>query len=99
MDLHSKKIVGYSFGLKMKTELVIKALENAYHGQKPDDGLIFHSDLGTQYTSDDFEETIKTFNMTHSFSYKGSPYDNACIDSFYAILKKRRSEPRSLPRL
>jgi len=50
--------------------------------------LIFHSDLGTQYTSDEFAKTIKNFNMTHSFSYKGSPYDNACIESFHAILKK-----------
>jgi len=52
MDLHTKKIVGHSFSHKMTADLVIKALENAYHTQKPDDGLIFHSDLSTQYTSD-----------------------------------------------
>jgi len=88
MDLHSKKIVGYSFSRTMSTELVVKALRNAYHTQRPDGRLIFHSDLGTQYTSDEFGQAIKTFNMTHSFSYKGSPYDNACIESFHAILKK-----------
>src|SRR5699024_482791 len=88
MDLHTKKIVGYSFSRTMTTELITKALENAYDMQKPDNGLIFHSDLGTQYTSDEFSQTIKAFNMTHSFSYKGSPYDNACIESFHAILKK-----------
>lgn len=88
MDLHTKKIVGYSFSRNMTTELVIKALENAYYSQKPGKGLIFHSDLGTQYTSDDFTKMIKKFDMTHSFSYKGSPYDNACIESFHAILKK-----------
>ena len=88
MDLHTKKIVGYSFSKTMTTELIIQALENAYHTQKPAKGLIFHSDLGTQYTSDTFAQTIKAFNMTHSFSYKGSPYDNACIESFHAILKK-----------
>lgn len=43
----------------MTTELVIKALENAYYKQKPEDRLIFHSDLGTQDTSDDFKKTIK----------------------------------------
>ena len=48
MDLHTKKIVGYSFGRKMTTELVIKALENAYYTQQLNEGLIFHSDLGTQ---------------------------------------------------
>src|SRR5690625_7355132 len=77
MDLHSKKIVGYSFSRTMSAELVIKALKNAYHTQRPDGRLIFHSDLGTQYTSDEFGQVIKTFNMIHSFSYKGSPYDNA----------------------
>ena len=71
----------------MTTDL-IKALENAYHAQKPHEGLIFHSDLGTQYTSTDFAKVIKKFKMTHSFSYKESPYDNACIESFHAILKK-----------
>jgi len=88
MDLHTKKIVGYSFGRTMTTELITKALENAYHIQQPAEGLIFHSDLGTQYTSDEYEKLIKKFKMTHSFSYKGSPYDNACIESFHATLKR-----------
>src|SRR5690625_2633640 len=88
MDLHTKKIVGYSFSRTMTTELITKALANAYHIQKPGEGLIFHSDLGTQYTSDEFAEIIQKFTMTHSFSYKGSPYDNACMESFHAILKK-----------
>lgn len=88
MDLHSKKIVGYSFGRSMTTELVTQALENACDVQKPGNDLIFHSDLGTQYTSEDFEKVVKSHNITHSFSYKGSPYDNACIESFHAILKK-----------
>ena len=88
MDLHTKKIIGYSFSRTMTTELITKSLENAYHTQKPGEGLIFHSDLGTQYTSDEFAKVIQKFNMTHSFSYKGNPYDNACIESFHAVLKK-----------
>lgn len=88
MDLHTRKIVGFSFGRTMTTELIIKALNNAYHAQQPGKNLIFHSDLGSQYTSDEFAIVIKQLNMTHSFSYKGSPYDNACIESFHAILKK-----------
>src|SRR5699024_4138475 len=65
-----------------------KALENAYCTQEPSEGLLFHSELGTQYTSEEFANTIKKFNMTHSFRHKGSPYDNACIESFHATLKK-----------
>lgn len=88
MDLHTKKIVGYSFGRTMTTELITIALENAYYTQQPTEGLIFHSDLGSQYTSDEFTTVINEFNLTQSFSYKGSPYDNACIESFHATLKK-----------
>lgn len=88
LDLHSKKVIGYSFSRSMTTDLIERALENAYVTQKPGDGVIFHSDLGSQYTSDDFAQMIQSFKMTHSFSYKGSPYDNACIESFHAILKK-----------
>lgn len=88
MDLHTKKIVGYSFSRSMTTDLIIRALENAYYSQNPSGGIVFHSDLGSQYTSDDFAKKIQAYKMTHSFSHKGSPYDNACIESFHAILKK-----------
>lgn len=88
MDLHTHKIVGYSFAKSMTTELVIKALANACDTQQPKDGLILHTDLGTQYTSEAFEQYAKSQGITQSFSRKGCPYDNACIESFHAILKK-----------
>jgi len=65
----------------MTTELIIKALNNAYEAQRPGDDLIFHSDLGSQYTSEAFGQVIQSYNITHFFSYKG-------IESFHAILKK-----------
>jgi len=88
MDLHTKKIVGFSFDRHMTTALITKALQNAYHIQRPSKGLIFHSDLGSQYTSESFQAILGHYGMRQSFSYKGSPYDNACIESFHAILKK-----------
>src|SRR5690625_4830539 len=88
MDLHTNKIVGYSFGRTMTTELIIKALENTNRTQQPGKDLVSHSYLGTQYTSDEFANVIDTYNMIHSFSYKGTPYDNACIKYFHATLKK-----------
>ncbi|MBS4172774.1 IS3 family transposase [Bacillus sp. FJAT-49736] len=88
MDLHSKKIVGYSFGRKMTTDLVISALNNALDTQHTREGLILHSDLGSQYTSEDFQKLCETRKIKQSFSKKGCPYDNACIESFHAILKK-----------
>lgn len=88
MDLHTKKIIGYSFAKTMTTDLIINALNNSVVSQKPSPGLIFHSDLGSQYTSIEFQKVVEKLNITHSFSKKGCPYDNACIESFHAALKK-----------
>ncbi|TJZ36566.1 IS3 family transposase [Priestia megaterium] len=88
LDLHSKKIVGYSFSRSMTSELVIEALQNAYTNQKPRKGLLLHTDLGSQYTSSEFTQHVHKYQMEQSFSQKGCPYDNACIESFHAILKK-----------
>lgn len=88
LDLHTKKIIGYAFSRTMDTELALKAVENAYSAQNPQNTIILHSDLGSQYTSSNFEEYLSKLNIVHSFSAKGCPYDNACIESFHASLKK-----------
>lgn len=88
MDLHSKKIVGYSYSTSMTTELAVNAVKIACLNVKSTKGLILHSDLGSQYTSLKFEEYLKSKQMIHSFSRKGNPYDNACIESFHSVLKK-----------
>lgn len=88
LDLHTRKVFSYAFGRNMMTKLIKTALQNAYDTQHPGAGLIFHSDLGSQYTSEEFACLIHEYNMEHSFSYKSSPYVNVCIESFHAILKK-----------
>lgn len=50
--------------------------------------IILHSDLGTQYTSLKFKDYLSSKGIAHSFSRKGSPYDNACIESYHSVLKK-----------
>ena len=75
----------------MTDDLVIDALKNACDNRKINSGLIFHSDLGSQYTSNDFEALLRTLNITHSYSKKGCPYDNASMESFNAILKKEEN--------
>ena len=74
---------------KMTNDLVIKSLKNAYYSQAPDKSkkLIFHSDLGSQYTSNDLKDICNEFNIIQSFSKKGFPYDNACIESFHSSIK------------
>jgi putative transposase len=88
LDLHSKKVIGYSFSRTMTTDLVIQALANAYDTQTPERGLIIHTDLGSQYTSEEFTKYVQSKGMKQSFSRKGCPYDSACMESFHAILKK-----------
>ncbi len=72
----------------MTTELVVQSLKNACLNVKNAKGIILHSDLGTQYTSQKFQELISKKRMIHSFSRKGNTYDNACIESFHSVLKK-----------
>ncbi|WP_246552452.1 IS3 family transposase [Vallitalea pronyensis] len=88
MDLYSKKIMGYAYGQKMTSDLAIKAVENACLNVEDTSGIIIQTDLGTQYTSHQFMNYIARKNMLQSFSGKGNPYDNACIESFHSVLKK-----------
>lgn len=88
MDLHSRKIIGYHFDQNRTTDIVAKALDEAILNRKVDNGLILHTDLGSQYTSNEYEEALKKLAITHSYSRKGCPYDNAGIESFHALLKK-----------
>lgn len=89
MDLYSRKIIGYAMSKSIDTTLALQAVKNAVKLQNPTKPLILHSDLGCQYTSSAFKEYIDSIKMIiHSFSGKGCPYDNACIESFHASLKK-----------
>ena len=88
MDLYDRKIIGWSYGKNITAELATQAVKNACLNIPDTEGIILHSDLGSQYTSDEFENYLKSQGMLHSFSRKGNPYDNACIESFYN--RKRR---------
>ena len=88
MDLFDLKIIGWSYGKNMTSELVISAFEKAKTARGVTEGMIFHSDLGSQYTSNEYEKILLENNVKHSYSKKGYPYDNASMESFNAILKK-----------
>lgn len=88
MDLYDLKIIGWSYGENMTAELVISAFEKAMIARGVTEGMIFHSDLGSQYTSNEYENLLVKNKVKHSYSKKGYPYDNASMESFNAILKK-----------
>ena len=88
MDLFDLKIIGWSYGINMTAELVVEAFRKAKLERGIIKGMIFHSDLGSQYTSNEYEKMLLENNVKHSYSKKGYPYDNASMESFNAILKK-----------
>lgn len=88
MDLFSRKIVGWSLASHMKKELTLQALNMALVTRQPGEGLLHHSDRGSQYSSQDYIDILKENEMNISMSRKGDPYDNACIESFHATIKK-----------
>ena len=72
MDLYDRKIIGYSYGKSMTADLALDAVKNACLNVSDTNGIILHSDLGSQYTSDLFEEYMRTNGFIHSFSRKGN---------------------------
>ncbi len=71
-----------------EAELAAEAVKNACLNVRYIRGIIFHGDQGSPYTSQVFEIYLSNMGMLHSFSRKGNPYDNACIESFHSITKK-----------
>lgn len=88
MDLFSRKIVGWCIASHMTKELVIQALNMALVSRQPSEGLIHHSDRGSQYCAQEYIEILNKNKMQISMSKKGDPYDNACMESFHATIKK-----------
>jgi putative transposase len=88
IDLYSRKIIGWSMNKRMKKSLVISAMEMALGQRKTEEGLIFHSDRGSQYCSFEFRKLLKIRNIQQSMSRKGNCWDNAVAESFFSTLKK-----------
>ena len=92
LDAYSRKIVGWSMGKRITQDLVRDALWMALGRRRPDgeSGLLHHSDRGSQYASEAFQELLRDENITCSMSRKGNCWDNAMMESFFATLKKER---------
>ena len=88
LDLFSRKVVGWSISESLATPLVSTTLRNAIEARKPDTkSLLHHSDRGSQYTSDDYQKTLRTLNIICSMSRTGCCYDNAVMERFFWSLK------------
>lgn len=87
MDLFSRKIVGWAMSESMDTKLVEAAWNMAVGQRKPPQGLLHHSDQGSNYTSEAFQQALKKHDCQISMNRVGNCYDNAAMESFFATLK------------
>ena len=86
MDLFARKIIAWTLSDTMEVSSVIETINKAKAVRNTDLPLIIHSDRGSQYVSNAWREA--TENMQRSYSHKGYPYDNACIESFHSLIKR-----------
>lgn len=87
IDVASRRVVGWAMADHMRSELVCDAFTMAIDQRRPPAGLIFHSDRGSQYTSDEFTKLLEDNEIRQSLSRPGQCWDNAVAESFFATLK------------
>jgi transposase InsO family protein len=87
-DLFSGNIVGHAMGERLTRNLVSQSLFKAVTVKRPAQGLIHHSDRGSQYCSHEYRNLIDRFGLKVSMSGKGNCYDNAPMESFWGTLKQ-----------
>lgn len=86
MDLYSRKIISWVLSNTLETRWLVETVNKAKKIRNVDKPLIIHSDRGRQYTSNDYKRV--TEGIMRSYSKKAYPWDNACIESFHALLKR-----------
>ncbi len=87
LDLFSRRIVGWSMSERIDQQLVVDCLQMALAHRQPPDGLIHHSDRGSQYASHDYQRLLADHRIVGSVSRRGDCWDNAVAESFFATLK------------
>ena len=88
LDCFSRRIVGWSMGERIDSRLVVDALEMAVSRRLPEEGLVAHSDRGSQYASEHYQRLLAKHGIACSMSRRGDCWDNAPMESFFASLKK-----------
>ena len=87
LDLYARRIVGWALSNKPDTDLVVKALDMAYEQRGRPQGLLFHSDQGSQYGSRQFRQRLWRYRMRQSMSRRGNCWDNAPKERVFRSLK------------
>jgi len=88
IDLYSRRVVGWHVDRRMETALVSRALMMAINLRNPSEGLLHHSDRGSQYASHAYQALLRQQGMVCSMSRKGNCWDNAPTERFFSSLKR-----------
>lgn len=94
MDLYSKIIVGWSMSPRQDRQLVLQAVLMAVWQRKEAVPVLLHSDRGTQFTSEEYQQFLRDHGLTCSMSAVGSCADNAAVEGFFGQLKRERVNRR-----
>jgi putative transposase len=84
--------VGWALSAVNDRHLAIKALDSALRRRCPDAGLLHHSDQGSTYASEDYQDVLRAQGITCSMSRRGNCYDNAVAESWFSTLKAELGE-------
>ncbi|WP_370981591.1 IS3 family transposase [Agaribacterium sp. ZY112] len=87
IDLFSRRVVGASFSVRRGLALTSSALRNALARHKPEKGCLFHSDQGSEYAAFEYREMLESNGFNRSMSRKGTPLDNAEVESYFHTMK------------
>ena len=94
VDLFSRKIIAHRISYKCNARLAMNTFKDAFASRGEPEGVIFHSDRGTEYTGYEYYALLKTLKVLQSFSKPGNPFDNAVIESFFSRLKNEELNRR-----
>ena len=87
LDLHDRQLIGWAMAAHMRTELALEALDMALGRRRPPQGLIHHSDRGSQYAAGEYRARLDQHGLLASMSRKGDCWDNAVMERFFGSLK------------
>ena len=88
LDLFSRKAIGYRVSCQNNIALITNTFKDAFELRNRPKGLSFHSDQGTNYTSNEFSDLLYALQVDQSFSKAGTPYDNSVMEAFFSNFKQ-----------
>jgi len=92
IDLFSRFVVGWAISAVNDRHLTLKALDMALRRRCPASGLVHHSDQGSTYASEDYQDELAKHGITCSMSRRGNCLDNAVSESWFSTLKHELGE-------